>query len=119
MSVSMEMNWNYWIFCLQTLNEYSRSRQMLDVPDGIIGLAPGALAWMIKIPSSELEVNLDPLLGWRLASLTKWMRRNPNYASFEGMLLNKDKTVLYAVPLEEDGYRTGTVTYAEISQKRD
>ena len=115
MSVSMEMNWNYWM-CLQTLNEYTGSREMLEVPDGI-GMIDlyGVSVDAIKIPSSVLEVNLDAF-GLEVSQSYQVDEENPNYASFEGMLLNKDKTVLYAVPSEKKTVTVPeTVTYAEIS----
>lgn len=115
MSVSMELNWNYG-GCIQTLNGYSGSGDLLKVPDGIASIdLYETKVDVVDIPSSVLEIYLG-MDRLEVRQSYQVDEENPNYSSVDGMLLSKDKTTLYAVPLEKKVVTIPeTVTYAEIS----
>ena len=97
--VQVEMNWgNYFPKKLQTLISYTGSSDILDVPNGVQSLEVFGKFSEIKIPQSIIYVDYYNF-GYVCKDKYEVSEHNPNYSSFDGMLLNKDRTTILDIPV--------------------
>lgn len=116
LNVVMEFNWDTFSM-LQTLKGCEENSDQLNVPDGIGSIDTyGITVKEIVIPNSVLSMRL----GEKYLKVTESYQvaeDNLNYSSRDGMLFNKDESVLYAVPAEKKIVTIpDTVTYAELQE---
>ncbi len=82
----------------------------LQIPEGVTSLAYGAVdscnnLTEISIPSTLTTIESPVSLGWNSPLLINFniASANPNYSSVNGVLFNKDKTILYLYPRAKVG----------------